>query len=265
MTMTPVSVRPKVQPWVGSVPDDASTVFSEANRPTIANAAAIGANRPTMIARPSITLYHGTLAFRPANALPLLLAASPNAYSTSLNPCGPALFMLATPEGRMTEIAVGIRQAAFGSSTPITAHVATHAPSFLPRYSGVRPIISPAMNTAIKTWNNMQYTPQPIPPNMISPIRMFHIGIMPANGIQLSCIELTEPLSIAVQDTPQRTLFITPNRSSFPSRSGWTFPTTGFGRVSAHHATPNESRNNASITANRHHACFRLPTSRPNI
>src|SRR5580704_10485075 len=111
----------------------------------------MGANRPIIIASPKVTLYQGTLAFRPANALPLLLAASPKAYNTSLSPCGPALFILDKPAGRMTEMAVGIRQAAFGNSTPITAHVATHAPSFLPRYSGVRPIISPAINTVIST------------------------------------------------------------------------------------------------------------------
>ena len=82
----------------------------------------------------------------------------------------------------------------------MTAQVAHQASSFLPRYSGVRPIISPAMNTVISTWNNMQYMPQPMPPNSISPIRMFHSGIMPASGIQLSCMELTEPLSMAVQE-----------------------------------------------------------------
>src|SRR5579859_7315614 len=41
--------------------------------------------------------------------------------------------------------------------------------------------------------------------------------------------------------------------------------TTGLGRVSAHHAIPNENRYNASITENKHHACFKLPISRPNM
>ena len=116
-----------------------------------------------------------------------------------------------------------------GIKTPITAQVAHQASSFLPRYSGVRPIISPAMNTVISTWNNMQYMPQPMPPKSISPIRMFHIGIRPASGIQLSCIELTEPLSIAVQETPHSTLFITPMRCSLPSMFGRMLPVTGIG------------------------------------
>jgi len=205
------------------------------------------------------------LALRPAKALPLLFAASPKQYSTSLSPWGPALFMLERPAGTITAMAVGISAAALGMRTPIAAQVASHAPSFLPRYSGVRPIINPAMKTVMMTWNSMQYTPQPMPPNMISPIRMFHIGIRPAIGCQLSCIESTEPLSIAVQDTPHRMLFITPMRCSLPSRFGSRPCMTGFGRHSAHHATPNEATKRPSITRKRHQACFRLPTSRPNM
>ena len=151
---------------------------------------------------PDTDIVEDVLAFSPAKALPLLLAASPKQYRISLNPCGPALFKLDSPCGMTQAMAVGIRATALGIKTPITAHVATVASSFLPRYSGVRPIMSPAMNTVMSTWNNMQYMPHPMPPKMISPIRMFHIGISPASGIQLSCIELTEPLSIAVQDTP---------------------------------------------------------------
>src|ERR1700694_4585465 len=164
--------------------------------------------------------------------------------------------MLDKPCGIRQAMAVGIRQAALGSSTPITAQVATHASSFLPKYSGVRPIISPAIKTVINTWNNMQYTPQPMPPKKISPTRMFHIGIMPASGIQLSCIELTEPLSIAVADTPHSTLFMTPKRCSLPSISGPIFANTGLGRVSQYQATRKESTYMDSITLNRHQACF---------
>jgi hypothetical protein len=40
---------------------------------------------------------------------------------------------------------------------------------FLPRYSGVRPIISPAMNTARMAKTSMPYRPEPTPPNTTSP------------------------------------------------------------------------------------------------
>ena len=35
---------------------------------------------------------------------------------------------------------------------------------FLPRYSGVRPTIRPAMNTATMANTNMPYRPEPTPP-----------------------------------------------------------------------------------------------------
>ena len=54
--MTPVKVRPKVQPWVGSVPAEASTVFLEASLPTIANADMMGTKRPIQMTIPAPTL-----------------------------------------------------------------------------------------------------------------------------------------------------------------------------------------------------------------
>ena len=107
------------------------------------------------------------------------------------------------------------------------------------------------MKTVMRTWNNMQYMPQPMPPKSISPIRMFHIGIMPASGIQLSCMELTEPLSIAVQEVPQSTLFITPMRCSLPSMFASALPVTGLGCDSKYHAPANESKYSASMTLNK--------------
>ena len=55
---------------------------------------------------PSVPLYQGVLAPRPANALPLLLPADENAYSTSLKPWMPGLKMVLRPEGATTESAV---------------------------------------------------------------------------------------------------------------------------------------------------------------
>ena len=54
--MTPVKVSPKVQPCVGRVPDDASTVFFEASLPTIARMEMMGTKRPIQMTMPAATL-----------------------------------------------------------------------------------------------------------------------------------------------------------------------------------------------------------------
>ena len=46
----------------------------------------------------------------------------------------------------------------------IAAAVTSCGPSFLPRYSGVRPTISPARNTAITASTRIPYSPAPTPP-----------------------------------------------------------------------------------------------------
>ena len=69
---------------------------------------------------------------------------------------------------------------------------------FLPRYSGVRPIISPAMNTAISAKTSMPYRPEPTPPNTTSPSWISTIGTMPPSGVSESCIALTAPQLAAV-------------------------------------------------------------------
>ena len=46
----------------------------------------------------------------------------------------------------------------------------------LPRYSGVRPTISPAMNTASTTRRSIPYRPEPGPPKITSPVIMLAIA-----------------------------------------------------------------------------------------
>ena len=84
----------------------------------------------------------------PANALPLLLPAEENAYRISEKPCGPGLATLPVPAGRTLAIAVPIRTTAHGIRSTSEAIFISNASIFLPRYSGVRPTIRPAMNTA---------------------------------------------------------------------------------------------------------------------
>ena len=58
--------------------------------------------------------------------------------------------------------------------------------------------------------------PTPTPPNMAL-IIMSSMKIPPDNGVWLSCMEFTEPLEVAVVDTPHREEATGPNRTSFPS------------------------------------------------
>src|ERR1017187_5627173 len=72
---------------------------------------------------------------------------------------------------------------------------------FLPRYSGVRPTISPAMNTARMANKSMPYNPDPTPPKTTSPNSMLTIGTRPPSGVRLSCALLTAPQLASVVTT----------------------------------------------------------------
>src|SRR5271166_2993627 len=86
---------------------------------------------------------------RPANAEPLVLPAEVNAYSTSDRPCGPVLAMLARGPGNAIAIPVPTNTASSVVRINVVDKVISRALIFLPRYSGVRPTISPAINTDI--------------------------------------------------------------------------------------------------------------------
>jgi hypothetical protein len=49
------------------------------------------------------------------------------------------------------------------------ANFTSRPPSFLPRYSGVRPTINPATKTVITARTNIPYRPDPVPPGATSP------------------------------------------------------------------------------------------------
>ena len=57
--------------------------------------------------------------------------------------------MPALPSGLATAMAAPTRTSAHGTRMPIEAIFMSYASIFLPRYSGVRPTIRPAMNTAM--------------------------------------------------------------------------------------------------------------------
>ena len=94
MITTPTRRPAKVGVSVGNVPEEAGAAVFLASAPAIPSNGTIIMKRPINIASPSVVLYQGVLAVRPANAEPLLPVADANAYRISLNPCGPALFKL---------------------------------------------------------------------------------------------------------------------------------------------------------------------------
>ena len=81
---------------------------------------------------------------------------------------------------------------------------------FLPKYSGVRPTISPATNTAIIANTSIPYSPEPTPPNTTSPNCISTIGAKPPSGVYESCIELTEPFEAAVVTVDHKAEFTMP-------------------------------------------------------
>ena len=66
-----------------------------------------------------------------------------------MKPCGPALSGPARPAATETAIAVRTSTVMGMTSAASPASLTSRAWIFLPRYSGVRPIMSPPMNTAM--------------------------------------------------------------------------------------------------------------------
>ena len=160
---------------------------------------------------------NGLLALNPAKALPLLFEADDTAYSTSLNPCGPGFSMALRPASVIMAIAVPIRTSAGVTRIANAVIFISRTSIFLPRYSGVRPIINPAINTASSTNSSMPYRPEPTPPKTTSPICINHIGTMPPSAVKESCIASTAPQDAAVVTTENRLVASTPKRLSLPS------------------------------------------------
>ena len=71
----PSSRTTNVPPDTGKVPALAGTSFFCASDPAMAMIGTIIRNRPMSMAMPSVVLYQGVLALRPAKALPLLPVA----------------------------------------------------------------------------------------------------------------------------------------------------------------------------------------------
>src|SRR4051794_13503408 len=101
----------------------------------------------------------------------------------------------------------------------IMASLTSLASTFLPRYSGVRPTIKPARNTATIIYMSIFKKPAPMPLKTTLSI-MFAMGTRPAIGFRLSCMLLTEPLDVADVIAAQVALGTGPVRTSEPSMLG---------------------------------------------
>ena len=88
---------------------------------------------------------------------------------------------------------------------------------FFPRNSGVRPTISPAMNTARMALMSRPTSPTPVPPGDTSPSFMLTRGTMPPRGVKLSWAALTAPVEVPVVDAANRPDAAGPKRISLPS------------------------------------------------
>ena len=125
--------------------------------------------------------------------------------------------MDATAVGYTTATAVQPRYISGRIRMASMAILTSLASIFLPTYSGVRPTIRPATNTATITNSSIPYMPAPTPPTMISPSCMLISGIMPPNAVKESCMALTAPQEAAVVTTANSAEATMPKRTSLPS------------------------------------------------
>ena len=99
-------------------------------------------------------------------------------------------------------------------SITIMASLTSRASTFLPRYSGVRPTIKPARKTTTMMNISMFSKPEPMPLKTTLSI-IIDIGTMPASGLRLSCILLTEPFEVPVVMAAQVAAATGPSLASF--------------------------------------------------
>src|ERR1700723_2517605 len=84
---------------------------------------------------------------QPANAEPLFAAPDVYAYRICERPCGPGFVIPAFPSAVTDPTAVKLKISSEKIRTASIAIFTSYASIFFPRYSGVLPTISPALNT----------------------------------------------------------------------------------------------------------------------
>ena len=154
---------------------------------------------------------------RPERPLPLFPPAEVAAYSNSVKPKGAGVPTAAALAGLITSTDAASRMASAGATTITTAMRISAGPSFFPRYSGERPIIKLATNTASTAKPSRPTNPVPTPPPTTSPSPMSASGTSVPIGVMASIDALAEPLEVALVSAVHAADSPTPIRHSFPS------------------------------------------------
>src|SRR6266851_7402872 len=217
MRITPTSMPTNSGVLVSSVPALAGTGRCRAREPARPSAKISGANLPTSITIPPTVLYQVELVPRPANAEPLLLDIEVNAYMISVRPCGPGLKIREVPILRPSDRPEAVRMVVGSVRKYNAAYFISVGRIFLPRYSGVRPTISPATNTVTIASTRMPYSPAPTPPGAISPSAMSNNAMPPPNGVNESWKEFTDPVEVTVVEAANSDEPGVPNWTCLPS------------------------------------------------
>src|SRR6266536_2805888 len=248
----PSSRMRNVPPCTGNVPALGGATFFCTSEPANAMIGTIMRKRPNNISSPRVVLYQGVFPERPANALPLFPAPELNAYRISLSPCGPLLFNPVRPHLLATAQAAKPRIEMARMSNESIAILTSYASIFLPRYSGVRTTIRPAIKTASTTKTSIPYNPAPTPPKITSPSWMLNNGTKPPSAVNESCIELTAPQEASVVTVANSAELKMPNRTSFPSMLPPATPRLWwiglpFASAHQHNSTPPTKRINIAV------------------
>ena len=101
---------------------------------------------------------------------------------------------------------------------PRPASLISLASSFLPSHSGVRPTISPPMNTASRTYSRIEYRPVPTPPKITSLADRLANGTAPPMPVNDSIALFTAPHEVTVVTVSNSAEPAIPKRCSLPSR-----------------------------------------------
>ena len=157
-------------------------------------------------------------------------------------------------------MAVKPRMLAPRTSAVSIAIFISNASTFLPRYSGVRPTMRPAMNTdRTAPMTSIPYMPAPMPPGVISPSCMLNSGTSPLSGWAESWKELTAPVLVAVVMAMNRPPTAAPKRCSLPSM----LPTPAWATVSGNSGLPANSRVIANTAPTRKMAAIAAKMVQP--
>ena len=145
----------------GNVPSDGGTRFLRARLPAMASIGMIMKKRPNSIASPSVVLYQRGVRAQAGEGRPVVAGRRRVGVEDLRQPVRARVADARRAERRRdrSRSPVNARITSEKISTASIAIWTSNAWIFLPRYSGVRPTIRPAMNTDRMTKTSMPYMP----------------------------------------------------------------------------------------------------------